>query len=475
MHTRFNAAFLVVGFIVTAALETALGQGGDSTPVARPQEAEAPRANEAKPDANWPSFRGRRASGLGFGEAPPVKWDVEKGDNVRFRTALEGFGHGAPIVWSGKVYVLNAKSEGGDESLKVGLYGEIAPVNDESKQRWLLYCIDAQTGAIDWMRTLHESVPSVKRHTKASHANSTPATDGRHIVTFIGSEAIGCYDMEGKEIWKKPLGPLDAGYYRLPAAQWGFGSSPIIEGDRVYILCDIQKGSFIAALDLKTGKDLWKTERDEVPTWGTPTYVTIGERPQIVVNGYKRIGGYDARTGEALWWMRGGGDIPVPTPVAADGLVYVANAHGASAPVYAIKPGARGDVSLESGVTKNEAVVWSDPRCGSYMQTPLVLEGRLYACRDNGILSCYDAKSGDLLFRERLGSGASGFTASPVAAQDRLYFTGEEGEVHVVEAGPTFKPLGVGKLGEICMATPAIAGGALFFHTQHALIAIGPK
>jgi outer membrane protein assembly factor BamB len=357
--------------------------------------------------------------------------------------------------------------------LRVGLYGDITPVEDAAVQTWSARCHDKATGRVRWDRELHRGVPAVKRHTKATHANTTLATDGQHIVAFLGSEGLHALDMTGRLLWTKSFGVLDSGFFRAAEAQWGFGSSPVIHDGVVVVQADVQKDSFVAALDVKTGKELWRTPRADVPTWSTPAVFTGPGPAQVVVNGWKHIGGYDLRTGRELWRLTGGGDIPVPTPVAADGLIVITNAHGGMAPIYAIRPTARGDISLKDGATSNEHVAWSQPRDGAYMQTPLVYEGLLYVCRDNGVLSVYNAKTGERKYQQRLADGQTGFTASAVASGGKIYYTSEEGTVYVVKAGPQFGLLAQNSLGEVAMATPAISEGVIFFRTRGHLIAIG--
>jgi outer membrane protein assembly factor BamB len=293
------------------------------------------------------------------------------------------------------------------------------------------------------------------------------------VVAFFGSEGLYCYDMEGTLLWKKDFGPLDAAFFVAPDAQWGFASSPVIHDGVVYIQCDVLNDPFLAAFDLETGDQIWRTPRDDVPTWSTPTVHEKGDRTFLLVNGWKHAGGYDARTGEEIWRLSGGGDIPVPGPVVAHDLVFITNAHGSDAPIYAIRLDARGDISLGDGATSNEHVTWSVPRGGAYMQTPLVYDSYLYNCRDNGVLSVYDARSGNRMYQQRLGGGGGGFTASPVAADGKVYFTSEEGDVYVVKAGPEYELLATNPLGEVTMATPALSEGTLYFRTRTHLLAIG--
>ncbi len=432
-------------------------------------------ADTARPGIDWPSFRGLGASGVAEGAPAPTTWDVPGNKNLKWRVPVPGLAHSSPVVWGNRVCTASAVSGQPDPQLKVGLYGDIASVIDATEHRWLVICYDKQTGKQLWQQTAHVGVPKVKRHTKSTHASSTLATDGRYILAFFGSEGLFAYDMNGKPVWKKDFGLLDSGFFMVPDAQWGFASSPVIHGDRVIIQVDVQKGSFVAALDLATGKELWRTARNDVPTWSTPAVHVNGARSQVIVNGWKHIGGYDLATGKELWRMTGGGDIPVPTPIAAHGLIYITNAHGKMSPIYAIRPMAEGDITLKEGETANQHIAWSYGRDGGYMQTPIVYGDLLYVCRDNGILSVYDAKTGQRHYQSRMADGRTGFSASPVASNGRLYFTSEEGDVYVIKAGTAFEQLAVNPLGEVAMATPAISEGTMFFRTRGHLVAVSEK
>ncbi len=424
------------------------------------------QANDRLSDYDWPQFRGKRAAGVAERSYLPIKWNTETYSNVRWKTAMPGLGHASPIVSGERVFIVTSTSSDPKPSLRVGLYGDIRSVNDDSIHEWLIYCLDRETGSILWKRTVHKGVPMIKRHTKATHANSTPATDGRRVVVFLGSEGLYCYDVRGRLCWKNDLGPLDSGFYMVPAAQWGFASSPIIYRDIVIVQCDVQKNSFLAAFDLGTGRELWRTPRQDVPTWSTPTIHEGPDRTELIVNGYKHSGGYDPLTGRELWRIVGGGDIPVPTPIVADGLIYLASAHGMKAPLCAVRVGASGEITPPAEGTSTDSVAWYKNRDGTYMQTPLVYWDNLYACKDNGVLSCYAARTGELLYRERLGSGQTGFTASPVAADGKIFITSELGEIHVVRAGPRFELLATNSMGDVCMATPAISGQFLIVRTK---------
>jgi len=336
-----------------------------------------------------------------------------------------------------------------------------------------VYCLDRKSGAVRFERTATRGVPKVKRHPKSTHASSTMAADDKRLVAMFGSEGLYAYDHAGTLLWKKDLGLLDSGFFQAPEAQWAFGSLPVLYDGKLIVQADVQKGSFLAAFDAASGRELWRATRSDVPGWSTPTVHASGRGAQVVANGFKHIGGYDLATGREIWRMTGGGDIPVPTPVASQGLIFITNAHGSAAPIYAIRETAVGDVSLKAGASSNDGVAWSQDRDGGYLQTPLVYGDLLYVCRSNGALGVYEAKAGRRLYQQWLGEGATGFTASPVAADGKIYFTSEEGDVYVVTAGPEFALLATNKLGEVTLATPAIVDGVIFFRTRDHVMAVG--
>jgi len=433
----------------------------------------APATSTApRPGIDWPQFRGIRASGVAEGHPVPAAWNVASGHGVAWKTPLPGLGLSSPIVWGDLVCLSTSISGEKEAGLKIGLYGNIASVEDDTEHEWRVSCLDKKTGAVKWQQTAHKGVPKVKRHTKSTHANSTLATDGERLIAFFGSEGLYAYDLKGKLLWKKDLGVLDAGYFQVPEAQWETGSSPVIHDNVVVIQADVQKGSFVGAFDARTGKELWRTARADVPTWGTPTIHTVNGRTQVIVNGWHHIGAYDFKTGKEIWKLKGGGDIPVPTPVVHDGLVFITNAHGRVHPVYAIRETATGDITLAEGTTSNEGVAWSYPRDGGYMCTPLVYRGLVYIVKYNGVLNVYDARTGEKKFQERLAGGTSAFTSSPIAADGKVYFASEEGHVLVLKAGPTYELVAENDMGESVLATPAISEGTLLYRTQGHVMAI---
>ena len=421
--------------------------------------------------ANWPQYRGPGALGVDDSHVLATNWNVETGTNIRWQAPLPGLAHASPIVWGDRVYVATAVKPGKAE-LKVGLYGDITPLEEKDVHQWRLLALDKATGKIAWNTLGYEGVPKAPRHPKATACNSTPATDGKHIVETFGSEGLFCFDMDGKLVWKKDLGPMDSGFYMVPSAQWGFGSSPIIADGKVIVLCDVLTKPFIAAFDLADGKEVWRTERKDVPTWGTPTFVESAGRKQIVVNGWHWTGGYDVATGQSLWHMDGGGDIPVPTPVFAQGLIYLTSGHGKYMPIRAVRPDAAGDITPGDPGQTNATIPWAYAKRGNYMQTPVVVNNLVFACTDWGVLTCFDAATGAVRFSEHFDSGGQGFTASPVSDGRHVYFTTEQGVVFVVAAASQYSLAAKNELGETCLATPAISDGTLFFRTRGKLIAI---
>jgi outer membrane protein assembly factor BamB len=419
-------------------------------------------------DSNWPQFRGADAKGVAEGFKAPQQWS-----EFKWKTALPGLGLSSPVIWSNKVFVTTAVAAKGEQNLKIGLYGDIESADENVPHSWQVFCADKGTGTVLWKQVAHEGLPKMKRHPKSSQANCTPATDGTNLVCLFGAEGLFCYSLNGELKWRKDLGPLDSGFFAVRDAQWGFASSPVIHGNMVMLECDVQTNSFLAALDIRDGREIWRTPRTDVPTWSTPMVDVRPERAQVIVNGFRHIGGYDLRTGKELWKLNGGGDIPVPTPIVSGDLIFITGAHGKIAPIYAIRANAEGDITPATNETTNRFIAWSTRRGGNYMQTPIAVGEYLFCCKDHGVVTCYTAKTGEQHFNERLSSGRNGFTASGVAADGKVYFTSEDGNVYVIRAGSKFELLATNDLKEPCMATPAISAGELFFRTRHHLACVG--
>ena len=422
---------------------------------------------------NWPSFRGPGASGVAEGPPAPVKWDGEKSVGVRWKTPIPGLAHSSPVVWGGKVFVTTAVSTAPKDETRYGLYGDVAPVKDDPAHTWKIYALDKATGKILWERTAHAGLPKVKRHPKSTHADSTPATDGRTVVALFGSNGLFAYDMKGKLLWRQDLGVLDAGWFYDADYQWEHGSSPIIYKNLVIVQADIQKGSFIAAYDLKTGRQVWKTMREEIPSWGTPTVYEGKTRAELITTGAKAVRGYDPLTGKELWRLGPMSEITTPTPIVAHDLIFVTSGYAPIQPIYAIRPGATGDISLKDGKESNEFIAWSKQRGGPYMPTPVVYGDHLYTVSNQGVVTAYEAKTGERVYQERIAGKGGAFTASPVASDGKIYLSSEDGEVFVFKAGPKHELLSTNPMGEVLMATPAISDGMLIVRGLKHVFGIG--
>ncbi|HUS12691.1 MAG TPA: PQQ-binding-like beta-propeller repeat protein [Pyrinomonadaceae bacterium] len=437
------------------------------------------RLSSARPlkntNTSWPSFRGPQASGIAEKQNLPDRWDAKSGENILWRTPIPGLAHSSPVVWGNRIFVTSAVSSDPKANFRPGLYGDGDASKDRTLHRWMIYALDKRTGKIEWERVAHQGQPVDKRHIKSTYANSTPATDGRIVVAWFGSQGVYAYDVNGKFLWKVDLGRLDLGAYDIPTYEWGPASSPIIWNGLVILQCDTQTDSFLLALDAATGKTVWKTDRDELPSWGTPTIANTANGPVLVANASNFIRGYDPSTGKELWRLGGSSKITAPTPIFGEGLFVVASGRGPERPIFVVRPSARGDLTLPDGKTASDAIVWSRTGRGSYMPTPLVYNGVLYVLANNGTFDAYDLKTGNELYRQRLATVGSGFSASPVAADGKIYLSNEDGEMLVVAAGEKFNHLGTNSMGELLMATPALSDGVMYVRSSASLFAIGRK
>ena len=436
--------------------------------------AETTALPEAAPaDGSWPSFRGPLASGVAKDQDLPARWDAPTGDHILWRVPVPGLAHSSPIVWGDRVFVTTAVSSEPDATFKPGLYGDGDASSDRSPHRFLLMAFDKRTGSKLWERVAHEGVPAEKRHIKSTYASATPATDGRLVVAWFGSQGVHAYTVDGTPLWRVDLGRIDLGAYDIPTYEWGPASSPIIWNDLVILQCDTQADSFLLALDARTGHVVWKTARDEFPSWGTPNVLPTPAGPELVTNASNFIRGYDPRTGEERWRLGGSSKITAPTPVLADGLFVVASGRAPERPIFAVRPGARGELTLPAGESSAGHVAWSYTGRGSYMPTPLYYDGLVYVLNNNGIFDAYEAATGKEVYRQRLPDVGSGFSASPVAADGLIYLTSEDGDVLVVRAGREFAHVATNKVGELLMATPALSEGVMYVRSVSSLFAIG--
>lgn len=419
---------------------------------------------------DWPQFRGPGASGVGDGANPPLRWDAEKGTNILWKTPIPGLSVASPIVWGERIYVVTAISGDRRQTIRTDLYGDTDSVSDSTPHTWKVFALDKKSGKILWEQTAHQGVPKTKRHPKSSQASPTPVTNGKVIVAYFGSEGLYAYSPEGKLLWNKDLGMQSAGWFFDPDSEWGAASSPVIHKNSVILQCDRQKDSFVAAYDLSSGKELWRTARNEIPTWGSPTLAPAGGHVEVVTNGTKAIRGYDADTGKELWTLGPNSEVTCTTPVYGHGLILVTAGYPPVQPIYAIRPGFTGDLTLKGSMESSDAIAWSKQRGGVYLPSPIVVGDHLYTLGNNGVLTSYDAKTGARVYQQRVGGGS--YAAAPIAAGGRLYLSSEDGNIYVVKAGPRYELLGKNSMGEIAMATPALAGDLLIVRGHKHLFGI---
>lgn len=436
---------------------------------------DAPEAPVVRAEARpWPQFRGLGAAGNADGQGLPLTWNAETGENVVWKIPVDGIALSSPVIHGGRVYLATVESEGADSTFRTGLYGDVDSVDDTSEHVWKLVALELRTGKRLWEQTAARGVPKVKRHLKSSHANPTPATDGERVVVHFPSEGLFCFDRDGKQLWKVDLGVLNSGWFYDPTYEWGFSSSPILYDGRVILQVDIQEQSYVAAFSLEDGSELWRTEREEIPTWGTPTILPAASgsgRDEVVTNG-TTIRGYDAQTGDELWTLGPNSEVTVATPVVLDGVAYITANYPPARPIYAVRPGGRGDLSLAAGESSNESIVWSKKRGGVYIPTPVAYRGILYTMQMNGRLTAYDATTGEEIYRERVGK-ADSFSGSGIAADGKLYFTTETGTTYVVKAGRRFELLATNELDEVVMTSAAASDGLVLIRTLEHLYALG--
>lgn len=439
--------------------------------------------NEGSPES-WPTFRGPDARGVAEGQDPPVAWNAETGESVRWRTAIPGLGHSSPIVWGDRVFVTTAMVDEAEE-LQLGDSGGIGLAKDERPYTWTVLALDAHDGSLLWRRDVVSRVPRAKRHLKSSQANSTPATDGQTLVAILGSEGLFAFDLDGRKLWQKDLGLLDPGFFSRPDSQWGYGSSPILAEGKVIVQVDRHEKSYLAAFDAHTGEELWKVARDERPVWATPTYHDGHGRKELIVMGGYHIRGYRLEDGQEIWRFGDDGQVKTPTPFVAGDRIILAGGYRAR-PIFAIDAGGKGDLgstekpeppgSVVEEETETpppappEGLLWRTEAGGPYTTTPIVYGSHVYSVTDKGILAVFDLETGERLERVRTDEH---FSASPVAANGHLYFAGEGGVVLVVKAGTELEIVAKNDLGETLMATPAIAHDTLYVRSSEAVWALG--
>ena len=417
---------------------------------------------------NWPQFRGPHAAGIGTDPALPDRWSAT--ENVAWKTDLPGRSWSSPIVWGDRVFVTAVVDLGVSEPPKKGLYfGGDRPEPRKSEHQWKVFCLDLATGKVRWERTVHRGAPATPVHLKSTYGAETPVTDGERVYALFGGVGVFAFTHDGDPVWSRRLEPRKTRY------GWGSAASPALHGGRLFLVDDNDDRAQLTALDARTGTEIWRTDRDEKSNWSTPFIWQNGRRTELVTTGTRAVRSQDL-DGKPLWSLQGMSSIAIPTPVAGDGLLFVSSGYvgDKSRPLYAVRPGADGDISLKAGDTANTSIAWSDSVGGPYNPSPLLHDGRIYVLFDRGLLTCRDAKTGKVLYdRERLPEGLA-FTTSPWAAGGQIFCLNEDGLCFVVRAGDRFELLRTHKLADddMCMATPAMVGDRLLIRTAARLYCI---
>ncbi len=441
----------------------------------RPKMAKLLRAHEEKANqpggkpvekasADWPQFRGPGGTGVVTGKVlPPDTWGAK--ENVAWKYEVPGHGWSCPIVVGGKVFVTSCVTDAKVAAPKTGYYAPMDTKTHDGEHRWTLFCLDAATGKVLWEKVAHKGKPQHPIHVKASYASETPVSDGERVYAYFGNVGLFCYDLKGEQLWSKAWDVVPT------QLNWGTGASPVLHEDRIYIVNDNEKASFLVALDKVTGKEAWKTERAEKSNWATPFVWKSGKRTEIVTCGKGKVRSYDL-DGKVLWEFGGMSSICVPSPVVAGDLLVISSGYefGRPRPVFAVRAGAAGDISLKKGETSNDFIAWFNDMAGAYHPTPIVVGDHLYVLYSTGFIACFEAKTGKPVYeKQRLGGS---FTASPWSYDGKVFCLSEEGTTYVVKAGAEFELLAKNELKEVALATPAIADGRLFLRTREALYCI---
>ncbi len=409
---------------------------------------------------NWPQFRGPKSTGVAAGANLPEKWSAT--ENVAWKTDIPGRGWSSPIVWGNRVFFTSVVNKGDAEPPKKGLYFGGERKAPTAEHEWKIYCLDLNTGKVLWDQTVHHGLPKTSVHLKNSFASETPVTDGERVYALFGNLGVYCFDVSGKPVWSMQFEPHATRY------GWGTAASPALYRDRLYIVNDNDKQSYLLALDKRTGKEIWRVDRDEKSNWSTPFVWEHDGRAEIVTAGSGKVRSYDL-DGKLLWWLTGMSSITIATPYAEKGLLYITSGYvgDRKRPIYAIKPGASGDITLKADQTSSDYITWSKPAIAPYNPSTVISDGRLYVLYDFGMMSCFNAATGDqLVDKERLPNGFH-FTSSPWAYNGKVFFLNEDGLTFVIKSGDKFELVRTNALADddMCMATPAIAGDRLIIRT----------
>ncbi len=418
-------------------------------------------------DTNWPQFRGAQSMGVAEDPQLPDVWSPT--ENIAWKADLPGMGWSSPIVWGNRIFVTSVIKAGEVEPPKKGLYfgGERYDIPQE-EHRYVVYCLDWKTGKILWEREVYKGRPTGSRHLKNSYASETPVTDGERVYAYFGNVGLFAFDLKGTPVWNQKIET------RKTRFGWGTAASPVVYKDRIYIVNDNDEKSYFAAYDKRTGKEIWKVEREVGTNWVTPYVWENEKRTELIVPATKVVRSYDL-DGKVLWEFKGMSTIVIPTPFSKFGLLYVTSGYVGDQhrPAYAIKPGASGDISLKPGETSNQFIAWYHPQAGPYNPSPIIYGDLYYTLLDRGFFTAHDARTGKEIYgKQRIDPGAGAFTSSPWAYNGKIFCLSEDGDTFVIQAGSEYKLLGKNSLGEMCMATPAIARGSLILRTSTKLYRI---
>ncbi len=414
---------------------------------------------------HWPRFRGPNADGVAIDDPRlPSTWNTT--ENVKWVADVPGWGWSCPVVWGDKVFLTTVVSDAENTAPQKGLYlGEGVRSPAKGIHHWLVYCFDLKSGNVLWKQEAHSGEPVIPRHPKSNYAAETPTTDGQRLYVLFGDVGLFCYDMEGLPLWSQMIEP------KKTFLDYGAAASPVVYEGQVVMLYDNMETSYLASFDAKTGTEQWRTEREEASTWATPFLWQNEHRAEIVTCGRLKNRSYDL-SGKLLWELDGRmSNLVIPSPFTSNGLLYIASGYVGDQrrPVWAVKSGATGDISLKDDETSSEFIAWFQPKAGPYNPSPIVYQGHYYTLFDFGFLTCHDAMTGIEVFgKHRFPDGAS-FTASPWAFNGKLFCLSEEGRTYVVNPGSEFEVSHTNDLNELCLSTPAVSQGHLLIRTASRL------
>jgi outer membrane protein assembly factor BamB len=421
-------------------------------------------------DSNWPYWRGPAADGMAVGDAP-LHWSDTQ--NVKWKADIPGRGSSSPVIWGDQIFVTTAVKTGPDAKPEPAAASAPTPApkmqlttpGPQAEHKFEVLCLDRKTGKILWERTATTAVPHEGYHpTYGSFASNSPVTDGNHVYAFFGSRGMYCYDMQGNLVWKK-----DFGIQMRMRMAFGEGMAPVLSGDRLILVFDHDGDSFIAVLDKNTGKEIWRVSRDEKSNWAAPLVVDFKGQKQIIVSAPNKVRSYDFDSGKVIWECAGLGVNTIPHPVRQDDMVFVMSGY-MNPNLMAIRLGREGNL------TGTDAIVWSQTKGNSYTSSPVILDNKLYVLTDTGMVSCYNARTGEPYYHQTRLPKSYSFKSSPVGANGKLYLASENEDVVVLRMGEKFEVLATNTMtDEMFIATPAIVGGEIFLRGKNKLYCISEK